>query len=671
MTPIRHAIRHATHWRRGIALVLMAGGIALAARTILSAGDAVVIDDADQEFRQEGGEWKIVGRGHEGQQWAGRYGRGKATAVWTFEEIAAGTYDLYATWDVVDVKALFKNGSLDTRARFNVTNGKRSTTVSLNQNEAPSSDEGTWQRLGRHKIVGGALRVRLQASNVRRIVLADAVMLVPRAAPARVPRFTLPAIPQNTAASPVQDARPAAPVPPAALQPPPGLTSPNAPGSIPAPSATTGGSPAPTVITAPQPTTGPSTSTGASPAPTPSPSPAPGGTATCTDTDGGQEKNTKGTATDALGPHTDYCISENVIAEWTCWAGKAAIIKEACNCVDGVCKGNVLKCTDSDGGDKKEMKGWISDVVYTELWDSCPTPIGQFEYYCVGDRMAATTNSCMCEDGVCKGSAPACLDSDGGMNTGTKGAAYTITGTGPDYCASDLALNEAVCEGNVIKWVKQTCPCKDGACTGTSMETCTDSDGGVNKEVKGKTVDTTYTGSDYCKTMNLLVENSCENGKLTSTEIPCTCTDGVCTGPAGPSCAETDGGIHKEMKGSTTDRFGTATDYCESPYSLFEYNCSSGGSTVGSTHTCACSNGACTGAACTDTDGGINGNAKGTVTSQYGAQTDYCNSSTILAEMSCSGDQPLVTQLTCANCVDGACSSAPIPTSATGATTGN
>ena len=175
-------------------------------------------------------------------------------------------------------------------------------------------------------------------------------------------------------------------------------------------------------------------------------------------------------------------------------------------------------------------------------------------------------------------SAVNCIDSDGGKNYFEKG---TITDNlcfedgscSPtyftDYCMGSNKVYEAYCLDDESDWsaIEKVCDggCVDGACKeGTVQDvptegTCTDSDGGINYNQKGRVAITGLTGnpsaSDYCSDSppgnivpsgKYVVEYSClknsflifgtqVEGVMTYQQYECSygCRDGVClTQPA-------------------------------------------------------------------------------------------------------------------------------------------
>lgn len=401
-----------------VAIVAMTGGIMLVASTLWSAGDALIVDDVEQEYQQEGEEWTVVRKGYSGQESAGRRGRNYPVAAWTFFGLERGVYDLYATWETIDPGSIGRGLKLDTRARFRIISGRRATTVSINQAVPPTSEQGPWQSLGSHSVVGD-LKVRLVPSGARRVILADALMLIPRAAsasPGFPAGFHAPAPTPVTESLPVSATTPAAPG--NTMQ--PGVSAVH--GSPGTPVRTSSGSSLPATgssarvpLPGPAPTpiwTSPATTPVASPIP-PDPSPA---------------SSTGGTVPSL--PRTSPV------------------------------------CTDSDGGQNTSVKGAVLDPVGL-FEDACGNPITLWEWSCQNGTRLQTTHVCACSNDACTGPAPStCFDSDGGVNTAVRGEAATARSQASDSCMNRVTLNEVFCENGVILSSQHSCACSNGACTG-------------------------------------------------------------------------------------------------------------------------------------------------------------------------------------------------------------
>jgi hypothetical protein len=197
--------------------------------------------------------------------------------------------------------------------------------------------------------------------------------------------------------------------------------------------------------------------------------------------------------------------------------------------------------------------------------------------------------------------AVACRDSDAGIDYAVRGSVHnpgSVIATSTDSCAelvyvpmqayqdigtcsgSACYLREYYCEGISTSVRYQPCPngCRDGACVvALTPVACTDSDGGSNYNVVGtttgrdnyqgdKTQVATYT--DYCQDLDRLAEFVC--GYINDATglgyiymqghiCPNGCNDGACIAAdqQQPStCADSDGGINYQVKGTVS----TTTD---------------------------------------------------------------------------------------------------------------
>ncbi len=151
----------------------------------------------------------------------------------------------------------------------------------------------------------------------------------------------------------------------------------------------------------------------------------------------------------------------------------------------------------------------------------------------------------------------ACIDNDGDSYNGSNISAYC----GDGICNSPYETY-ATCPSD--------CPV-----------TCTDTDGGLNYIVKGKTcIDGDCLGDGCIVDGNIdLREYYCSGGSRLYQDIDCdvefgpgwTCSNGVCIAP---TCTETDLGIDYPVAGCTTASGTTKCDICTSNYMLTEYYCS-------------------------------------------------------------------------------------------------
>ncbi len=285
----------------------------------------------------------------------------------------------------------------------------------------------------------------------------------------------------------------------------------------------------------------------------------------------------------------------------------------------------VCTCTDSDGGKDyytlgsatKECKGPDATSSIVLKKDECayctglaPEPVtcgAVVEYYCYNNDIQSETHVCEygCSNGACiKEPQIECTDSDSGKAYYTKGTTIGMSypsGTivnKTDFCSSDLILHEYYCyyniTTNIVVDTEWNCPygCQDGACIQEQI-TCTDSDGedyytlGYVNYVWNGISETVYDNCIYWnitdpKINGYLEERVCRDGKYDTVAYTCPngCQDGVCICPANCVCTnsatecpanqtigcyDSDGGKDYRKKGSVSgykDGKYTFTDIC-------------------------------------------------------------------------------------------------------------
>ena len=130
-------------------------------------------------------------------------GNGSGAATWTFDEIPAGTYQVFTRWTPFSNRA--------TNAPYTVLDGGTTLgTVSVNQQLAPTGEQSNgiiWQSLGTFTTSTGTLRVRLN-DNANGFVIADAVRIVADGIGQQVPEIDVAGFEHSIAAgggSPVFD----------------------------------------------------------------------------------------------------------------------------------------------------------------------------------------------------------------------------------------------------------------------------------------------------------------------------------------------------------------------------------------------------------------------------------------------------------------------------------
>ena len=197
-------------------------------------------------------------------------------------------------------------------------------------------------------------------------------------------------------------------------------------------------------------------------------------------------------------------------------------------------------CSDSDGGIIKKTKGSVTYDGKT-YDDVCVSDKKVNEYYCGGDTVHNGEYVCdlgySCSDGACvKDEVTSnCSDSDGTDNY-QKGTVNYNGYTYTDYCTSDKVKEYYCGANNEIKSYYSTCPtdysCSDGACVKDEEKpSCSDSDG-YNIYVKGTRTTNLGTAVESCKNSNTVIETYCLETKGYTTNVDCptdySCSDGAC-----------------------------------------------------------------------------------------------------------------------------------------------
>ena len=287
--------------------------------------------------------------------------------------------------------------------------------------------------------------------------------------------------------------------------------------------------------------------------------------------------------------------------------------------------------------------------------------------------------------------ASTCTDSDGGLNYFMAGATYLNGGTAPactDTCMGYI-LRECYCSNGASITSDYICPhsCSNGKCL-----ICTDSVNGSDYYTAGAVYtqnNTTPACIDSCSGNTLIKCQCMSTGGMTTMGYVCPygCANGACLNRA---CTDSDGGQNLYVKGSTTGWLNgvntTKTDYCSMNNALgnplVEYYCM-GYYLMGNTYTCpnGCFNGACLYAnqTCTDSDGGLNFYARGTVAGwnnwMWASENDSCSGNNLTEYYCLGGINGLGTSMASTTfncgvrgCANGACNPATANASQTDAT---
>ena len=247
----------------------------------------------------------------------------------------------------------------------------------------------------------------------------------------------------------------------------------------------------------------------------------------CADTDGGKVYNVKGVTNGGNGRFNDKCTNPNDLKEYYCEGPTVRSVSVRCDrgCSLGACRSETgtelgtvssgsstatttttipaaniavttttipSKCSDTDGGKDYYVKG-DTDGTNGEFQDSCSTRGRIREYYCDGDMALNVLYRCPkgCLNRACKGVSTAaagtitttstssqimilkvdvvsttlqasaasisCTDSDGGKEYGIKGKTNGVNGMKADKCRNPTILEENYCDGSIVKMDLHTC----------------------------------------------------------------------------------------------------------------------------------------------------------------------------------------------------------------------
>ncbi len=276
----------------------------------------------------------------------------------------------------------------------------------------------------------------------------------------------------------------------------------------------------------------------------------------CRESDSGRDYYVRGNATGNYSGNfmTQYDACDttytNLLYEYYCTGEGNRMDREDKNCDYGCSNGACIRpsCSDSDGANYF-VAGSVAFAGQT-YGDYCQDSSTLVEYKCGPNGYVSEPYACAygCDANACR-SQPApmqCSDTDNGQN-------YTQTGTvvGPsvtggaassytDSCTDGYNVREYYCAGGLVANVMYYCtsPCVNGACSGSPPsnpppQTCSDSDGGKNYNVKGTVDSGGFLISDYCDTTNgKLREYYCFTNGFNSELVSCPqnyyCSNGAC-----------------------------------------------------------------------------------------------------------------------------------------------
>jgi hypothetical protein len=269
------------------------------------------------------------------------------------------------------------------------------------------------------------------------------------------------------------------------------------------------------------------------------------------DTDGGFNIYEEGTCTyynetnQSNISKTDFCHNQDYLVEFYPDSLNDVCLFDFVDCRnEGFsfgCRDNICRhfARDTDGGYNLLEQGVCtyqesngSNISQTEYCDgntnieAYPDPTD--ENVCIIDNVDCSTlgENYICKLGACTPQPP-CTDTDGGLDYFTQGTANnSINGSVTDFCGSGVVLFEAYCDENdLVQTQYKNCEdfgqysCTNGACVGYA----TDTDGGINKNVKGTCTDKNEDDfTDYCQSSTYLKEYYPGSGGVCSlTTINC------------------------------------------------------------------------------------------------------------------------------------------------------
>lgn len=259
--------------------------------------------------------------------------------------------------------------------------------------------------------------------------------------------------------------------------------------------------------------------------------------AACTDSDGGKDIFSSGTARDQSGAYSDRCAGAVGLEEWYCEGSAAASKTIPCptgyECQAGACI--ISPCSDSDGGKVPDTEGTTS-VSTTEETDECVNAMTVKEFYCSGGRVLSENIACgaskYCTDGAC--TEKVCTDSDNGKDTSRAGTTTSGPDSQTDSCFDRTAVKEYFCDDGRIANERVACAsgysCINGKC---EQDKCVDSDSGKDTSKKGTTAYGALNYTDSCYSDTSVLEYYCgSDSSISNEKISCgtgkECYDGLC-----------------------------------------------------------------------------------------------------------------------------------------------
>lgn len=277
----------------------------------------------------------------------------------------------------------------------------------------------------------------------------------------------------------------------------------------------------------------------------------------------------------------------------------------------GKCARLGASCQDSDEGSTNPIyvKGTVTNELGVKNTDSCDRNT-LTEYSCDNNEIISSTHVCdyRCSGGACIQASFTCEDSDEGNNAVDAGVVKFVSETNTSYYKDECKgkkIKEYYCSDTGIKKAlvacKGVCRIRDlsefgqtftAAYCEPQVETCTDSDSDeLDPSIIAGTVTATdvygneKTYEDSCRGKNVL-EYFCD-GNIAKSEIKeCddVCVDSACI-VRGDLCSDSDDGKKPAVKGTTSNQYGSFTDFCSNEKRLVEGYCKQGDSAVATSKT--------------------------------------------------------------------------------------
>jgi hypothetical protein len=370
----------------------------------------------------------------------------------------------------------------------------------------------------------------------------------------------------------------------------------------------------------------------------------------CYDTDNGIDYTMAGAVHKDGEKYSDTCILVELVKEYYCQNGVVSSTNIVCpsgyQCTNGACIEEKTICSDNDFGKDVFSKGTTTIskgyLTFTTATDDCVDEDRVREYFCTNGALSSEIIECGedygCDNGACK--TLSCTDGDYGQDVLTKSTTKKGSISETDSCSGTYNVREYYCKNNDIKSTIITCPsgriCSSGQCIIDAP--CSETDAGNDIYDYGTTTKGAQSNSDYCSGTSI-VEYYCSNNNIQSTSTSCpsgySCQSGECVIEL--TCADSDGGMDYNTKGTITKGRQSAIDYCQDANVLNEYYCDRN-QILSTTKTCTygCDDGKCNSLLlCSETDGGKDYLTKGSVRIGANSATDQCIDGSTIQEYYC------------------------------------